>query len=138
MNLESEHKIKKKKKKSSSDSDDDTLSGEETNNDEGSNKKVYTLQKDMIWMEFKNMHKQTKGNELWCMECKKEGYTKGSYLKDQFCEICQIMGHLIKECPFNPKKRSAQQVFLTQESSISGGSENTTMEGTTLGGYKTN
>lgn len=87
MNLENEHKTKKKKNNSSFNLDDDTPWGEERNDDEGSRKKVYALQKDMIQMNFKNMHKETKGNELWCTKCKKEGHTKGSYLKDQFCEI---------------------------------------------------
>ena len=78
MNLESEQKTKKKS--TSSDSDDDEPSGDNSNNDEGSNKKVRALQKDMIQMmkEFKNMNKETKGNDLWCTECKKEGHTKGS------------------------------------------------------------
>ena len=108
MNLESEQKTKKKKKNSSSDSDDDGPLEEHSSDDEGSGKKVCTLQKDMIRMmkEFKNMHKETKGNELWCPECRKEGHTKGSCLKDQFCEICQIMGHSTKECPFNLKTRA--------------------------------
>ena len=56
--------------------------------------------------EFKNMHKEIKGNELWCTKCKKEGHTKGSCLKDQFCEIYQIMGHSVKEYPFNLKTRT--------------------------------
>ena len=131
MNLESEQKTKKKKS-SSSDSDDDA-SSEESSDDEKGNKKVHALQKDMIRMmkEFKNMQKETKGNELWCTECKKEGHTKGSCPKNQFCEICQIMGHFIKECPFNLKTRGPQQVFLTQEASASGGSRNTSMEGAT-------
>ena len=92
MNLESEQKTKKKKKTSSSDSDDDEPSGEDSSDDEGSSKKVRALQKDMIRMmkEFKSMNKETKGNDLWCTECKK-GHTKGSCPKDQFCEICQIM-----------------------------------------------
>ena len=66
MNLESEQKTKKKKKNSSSDSDDDTPLGEDSSDDQGSSKKVRALQKDMIRMmkEFKNMHKETKGNEL--------------------------------------------------------------------------
>jgi len=89
MNLESEQKTKKKKKSSSSNSDGDGPSKEDSSDDEGSSKKVCALQKDMIWMmEFKNMKKETKGNELWCTECKKEGHTKGSCPKDQFCEIC--------------------------------------------------
>ena len=88
--------------------------------------------------EFKNIHKETKGTELRCTECKKEGHTKGSCPKDQFCEICQIMGHLVKECPFNLKTRTPQQVFLTQEASASGGSGNNSTEGATSGGYKNN
>ena len=91
MNLESEQKTKKKKmKSSSSNSDDDEPSGEDSSDDEGSSKKVCSLQKNMLRMmkEFKNMNKETKGNDLWCTECKKEGHTKGSCPKDQFCEIC--------------------------------------------------
>ena len=89
MNLESEQKTKKKKKSSSSDLDDDEPSGEDSSDDEGSSKEVRALQKDMLqMMEFKNMNKETKGNDLWCTKCKKEGHTKGSCPKDQFCEIC--------------------------------------------------
>ncbi len=61
--------------------------------------------------EFKNMQKensQSKENELWCTECKAEGHTKGSYPKNQFCDIYQIMGHSTKECPFNMKTRGHQ------------------------------
>ena len=95
INLKSEQKTKKKKS-SSSDSDDDASLEEESSDDEKGSKMVYALQKDMIWMmkEFKNMQKETKGNELWCTECKKEGHTKGSCSKDQFYEICQIMGEI--------------------------------------------
>ena len=89
MDLESEQKTKKKKT-SSSDSDNDEPSGEDSSDDEGSSKKVRNLQKDMIRMmkEFKNMHKETKGSELWCTECKINGHTKGSCPKNQFCDIC--------------------------------------------------
>ena len=71
--LFSKKKTKKKKKTSSSDSDDDEPLGEDSSDDEGSSKKVYSLQKDMLRMmkEFNNMHKETKGNELCCTECKK-------------------------------------------------------------------
>lgn len=135
LNLESEQKTKKKKN-SSSDSDDDESSGEDTNNDENSSKKVHTLQKDMIrMMEFKNMQKETKGSELWC---KTDGHTKGSCPKNQFCDICQIMGHLTKECPFNMKTRGSPQVLLTQEASPSGSSGNTNNAGATSGGYRNN
>ena len=88
--------------------------------------------------EFKNMHKEIKGNELWCTECKKEGHKKGSYPKDQFWEICQIMRHSIKECPFNLKTRAPQQKVLTREVSASGGSGNTSTEGATSRGYRNN
>ncbi len=88
--------------------------------------------------EFKNMQKETKENELWCTECKIEGHTKGSCPKNQFCEICQIMGHSIKECPFTMKTRGPQQVLLTQEASMSGGSTNTSTDGATSGGYRNN
>lgn len=99
MNLESEQKTKKKS--SSSDSDDDATLEKESSDDEKGSKKVRALQKDMIRMmkEFKNMQKETKGNDLWCTECKTKGHTKGSCPKNQFCEICQIMGHSTKECP---------------------------------------
>ena len=140
LNLESEQKTKKKKKTSSSDLDDDEPSGEDSSDDEGSSKKVRALQKDMLRMmrEFKNMNKETKANDLWCTECKKEGHTKGSCPKDQFCEIFQIMGHPVEECPFNLQIRTPQQVFLTQEASPSGGNGNTSTEGATSGGYKNN
>ena len=84
MNLESEKKTKKKTKSSSSDSDDDASSKEESNDDENGRKKVRALQKVMIRMmkEFKNMHKEMKGNDLWCTECKTEGHAKGSCLKN--------------------------------------------------------
>lgn len=57
--------------------------------------------------EFKNLKKNldsVKG-ELWCTDYKEEGHTKGSYLKKQFCDICQIPGHSTKECPFNMKTK---------------------------------
>ena len=112
MNLESEQKIKKKK--SSSSDSDDTSSEEDSNDDEKACKKLRAFQKNMLQMmkEFKNMQKGTKGNELWYIDCK-IGHTKGSYPKNQFCEICQIMGHSLKECPFNMKIRGPQQVLLT-------------------------
>ena len=71
MDLESEQKTKKKKKSSSSDSDESS-SEEDSSGDEKDSKKVRALQKDMIKMmkKFKNMQKETKGNELWCTECK--------------------------------------------------------------------
>ena len=139
MNLESEQKTKKKKS-SSSDSDDDASLEEESSDDEKGSKKVRALQKDMIRMmnEFKNMQKETKGNELWCTECKTEGHTRGSCPKNQLCKICQIMGHSTKECPFNMKTRGHQQVLRTQEASASGGSGNTSNDGATSGGYINN
>ena len=89
LNLKSEQKTKKKKT-SSSDSDDDEPSREDSSDDEGNSKKVRALQKDMIrMMEFKNMQKETKSSELWCIECKTDGHTKGSCPKNQFCDICQ-------------------------------------------------
>ena len=88
--------------------------------------------------EFKNMQKEIKGNELWCTECKKEGHMKGSCPKDQFCKICQIMGHFTKECPFNMKTRGPQQMFLTQEAFVLGRSGNTNTESAMSGGYKNN
>ena len=74
--------------------------------------------------EFKNMQKESKGNELWCTDCKTEGHIKKSCPKNQFCEIYQVMGHSIKECPFNMKTRG-HQVLLTQEASASVGNANT-------------
>ena len=88
--------------------------------------------------EFKNMQKEARGDELWCTECKTKGHTKGSYPKNQFCEICQIMGHSTKECPFNMKTRGPHQVLLTQEASASGGSGNTSNTGATSEGYRNN
>ena len=92
MDLESEQKTHKKKKYNSSDSDDS--SSESSSSEEESKKKVRALQKDMLRMmkEFKNLKKDldtTKG-ELWCIECKEDGHTKGSCPKKQFCDICQI------------------------------------------------
>lgn len=77
-----------------------------------------------------------KGNNLWCMDCKTEGHTKGSCPKNQFYEIYQIMGHSIKECPFNMKTKGHQQVFLMQEASASRGRENN--DGAMSGGYRNN
>ena len=48
------------------------------------------------------------------------------------------MGHSVKECSFNLKTRTPQQVFLTQEASPSGGNGNNSTEGATLGGYRNN
>ena len=36
---------------------------------------------------------------------------KGSCPKKQFCDICQVAGHSLKECPFNLKAKGHQQVL---------------------------
>ena len=136
MDLESEQKTSKKKKHKSSDSDDS--SSESSNSDEKSNKKVKALQKDMLQMmkEFKNLKKNpdiVKG-ELWCTDCK-DGHTKGSCPKKQFCDICQVAGHSLKECPFNLKTKGHQQVLLTQEAS---NNSNNAGNDATSGGYRNN
>lgn len=83
MDLESEQKTSKKKKHKSSDSDDS--SSKSSSSDEESNKKVRALQKDMLRMmkDFKNLKKNpdTVKGELWCIDCKEDGHTKGSCLK---------------------------------------------------------
>ena len=84
------------------------------------------------------MQKATKGSELWCTECKTDGHTKGSCPKDQFCDICQIMGHSTKECSFNMKTRGSPQVLLTQAASTSRGNGNANIDGATSGGYRNN
>ena len=84
--------------------------------------------------EFKNLKKDpdtTKG-ELWCIECKEDGHTKGSCPKKQFCDICQVAGHSLKECSFNMKSKGHQQVLLTQEVSTSNNND------ATSGGYRNN
>ena len=88
--------------------------------------------------ECKNMQKETKGNKLWCTECKTEGHTKGSCPKNQFCDIYQIMRHSTKECPFNMKTKGHQQVLLTQKASASSGSGNNNNDGATSDGYRNN
>ena len=70
--------------------------------------------------------------------CKTDGHTKGSCPKNQFCNICQIMGHSTKECPFNMKTRGSSQVLLTQAASTSGGTGNANIDGATSGGYRNN
>ena len=82
--------------------------------------------------EFKNMQKETKGNELWCTKCKIDGHMRGSCLKNQFYDICQIMGDSTKECPFNMKTRGHQQVLLTQEAFTLGGVGNMNNDGNTI------
>lgn len=37
--------------------------------------------------------------------------------KNMFCEICQVVGHLIKEYPYSLKTRSMQVLFIERESS---------------------
>ena len=51
------------------------------------------------------------GKDLWCTDCEKEGHTKGACPRKMFCEICQIGGHAIKDCPYNLKTRNAQILF---------------------------
>ena len=89
-------------------------------------------------MEFENMQKEPKGSELWCTECKTDGHTKGSYPKNQFCDICQIMGHSTKDWPFNIKTKGSLQVLLTQATSTLGGNGNANIDGATSGGYRNN
>lgn len=113
MDLESEHKMSKKKKNNKSSSNEDCDSSNGSSNKESS-KKVQALQKDMERMrkEFKAMKStsRTEG-DVWCTECKEEGHMKGACPKKAFCEICQVMGHSIKECPYNMKTWSAQVLF---------------------------
>lgn len=52
--------------------------------------------------------------------CKKEGHRKGSYPKKAFCDICQVLGHSTKECPYNMKTRGNQVLFTQEQSSPSG------------------
>ncbi len=135
MDLESEQKKSKKKHKSS---DLDNSSSESSSSDEESSKKVRVLQKDMLQMmkEFKNLKKNpnlVKG-ELWCTDYKEEGHTEGSCLKKQFCDICQVAGHSIKECPFNMKSNGHQKVLLMQEMFA----RTDTNNDATSGGYRNN
>ena len=90
--------------------------------------------------EFKNMQNgsnQTREEELWCIDCKAEGHTKGSCPKKQFCDICQIVGHSTKECPFDIKTKG-HQLLLTQETSIVTGARMNTNNDVTSGGYCNN
>lgn len=110
MDLESEGKMTRKKKDKSL---GDEESSDGSSSDEGSNKKVQALQKDMHCMlkEFKSMKGSTsKDEEVWCTECKEEGHTKDTCPKKSY-EICQVMGHSTKECPYNMKTRGNQVLF---------------------------
>ncbi|XP_057853392.1 uncharacterized protein LOC131063560 [Cryptomeria japonica] len=55
----------------------------------------------------------SKNEDVWCTDCK-EGHTKGTCPKKAFCEICQMLGHAVKECPYNMKTKG-NQVFFAQE-----------------------
>ncbi|XP_057829971.1 uncharacterized protein LOC131041010 [Cryptomeria japonica] len=119
MDLESEGKTCKKKKDKSFGEEEDS---EGSSSDEGSSKKVQALQKDMYRMmkEFKSMKGSTsKNEEVWYVECKEEGHTKGTFPKKAFCDICQVLGHSTKECPYNMKTRGNQVLFTQEQSSPS-------------------
>lgn len=40
-----------------------------------------------------------------------------NFPKKLFCDICQILGHSTKECPYNLKTRSTQVLFTQGEQS---------------------
>ena len=54
------------------------------------------------------------GKELWCRDYRKEGHTKNICPRKAFCDICQVMGDSIKDCPYNLKAHDAH-VFYTHK-----------------------
>ena len=53
------------------------------------------------------------GEELCRTHCKKERHIENTCPRKAFCDICQVLGHSIKDCPYNLKARNAH-IFLTQ------------------------
>ena len=94
-------------------------------------------------MEFKSMKGTTshiEEGEIWCTDCKEKGDTRGACPKKAMCDICQVLGHSTKECPYNMKTRSQQVLFMQEQTSTSG--TNNEMQGNnnnaTSGGYRNN
>ena len=70
----------------------------------------------MMMMMIKEMreYKGTKENkEVGCMKCKNEGHSRANCAKKSFCDICKVLGHTIKQCPYNLKVRTSNSVDHT-------------------------
>lgn len=111
MDIECDSKTSKGKQRAS---DDDST--DESSN--GESKTVQALQKDMLWMMQELKADKESGRddkELWCTDCKAERHTKGTCSRKAFCDICQVLGHSIKECSYNLKTRSTQVLYTQGE-----------------------
>lgn len=47
--------------------------------------------------------KKIEVKDLWCTSCEKEEHTKTAFPKKAFYNICQVVGHSIKDRPYDLK-----------------------------------
>ncbi|XP_057834881.2 uncharacterized protein LOC131045323 [Cryptomeria japonica] len=81
----------------------------------------------------------SKNEDVWCTDCKEGGHTKGICPKRAFCEICQMLGHAVKECSYNMKTKGNQVYFAQEQPSLSAGYAQPQADATaSSGGYRGN
>ena len=82
MDIESENKTSKRRRHGSS--------SESSEESEEESKMIQALRKDLkrLMKEVARTKDEKKeGKDLWCIECEKEGHTKGACPRKIFCEI---------------------------------------------------